>query len=841
MGVVYKAQDLKLDRHVALKFLPRHLTNQETAKRRFILEAKAASALQHHNICTIHGIDETPDGQLFICMDYYQGETLKDKIATGPLPIGQVVDMVTQVTEGLAKAHEAGMVHRDVKPANLMVTEDGVVKILDFGLAKLAGQTKVTKTGTTVGTVAYMSPEQARGQELDHRSDIFSLGAVLYELLAGQPPFKAAHDAAVTYRIIHTEPEALDTYRPDVPDVLTRVVETALQKEVDARYQGATEVLADLKLLQNGTSPGAPTRTRKRRAIRRHVIAVGVSLSLLIAGYIGVTRYVIPLWRGTPSERKMLAVLPFENLGPAEDDYFADGITEEITFRLAGIRELGVIARTSVMQYKNTDKDIQQIGEELGVDYVLEGTVRWQRAQGEPDQARITPQLIRVSNATHLWAGRYDGVLTEVFQVQSDIAEKVASALNITLLEPERRLIASKLTDNVEALDYYLRGNEYSRRGVTHPNASRLAATLYGKAVALDSSFALAYAKLSRVHTELYWHAEREPEDLAKAKQAVDKAIELSPDLPDARVSLGSYYYHNKEYDRALLEFDHAREFQPSNSDLLAEIGYVQRRLGRYGQAAANLETAAKLDPRNAVLAINVGNTYLRMREYRKAQIYYGRAISHNPDEDLAYERSALLIMMRDGDVTAARHLLQMVSQLAEPTPRFRRTSAWIDACAGDYQAALEKLTIEDPSSPGTILYERAATYGLLNMPELQRAHYDSARVILEQAVAADPENGGHHVGLGIAYAGLGLKTDAIREGELAMQLAPISQDAHWNPAIAISLARIYVMVAEYDAAIDRIEYLLSIPAELSIPMLRIDPTWAPLRELPRFQKLLHG
>jgi serine/threonine protein kinase len=262
MGVVYKAEDTKLKRTVALKFLPPELTRDKDAKTRFIHEARAASALQHNNICAIHEIDETPDGQLFICMDCYEGETLKEKIARGPLPIDEALDIAIQATEGLLKAHEAGMVHRDVKPANVTVTEDGVVKILDFGLAKLAGMTKVTKTGTTVGTVSYMSPEQAKGEEVDHRSDIWSLGIVLYELLTGEPPFKGQHEAALLYEIVHEVPEPVTSIRPEVPEAMTQIVDRALSKDREARYASATDLLDNLKAIQRRLQP-ADARARE--------------------------------------------------------------------------------------------------------------------------------------------------------------------------------------------------------------------------------------------------------------------------------------------------------------------------------------------------------------------------------------------------------------------------------------------------------------------------------------------------------------------------------------------------------------------------------------------------
>ncbi len=832
MGTVYKAKHLKLDSFVALKFLPPHSVTQEAVKKRFIQEAKAASSLEHPNICTIHDIDETPEGRMFIVMSYYEGETLQDKMANGPLQLDETIDITAQIASGLAKAHERGITHRDIKPANVLITTEGVAKVVDFGLAKLAGRTKVTKSGTMVGTVAYMSPEQASGKEVDPRSDVFSLGVVLYELLSGTLPFWGDHEAAVIYSILNQDPKPLSEFRSDLQEGVQRVIDKALAKRREERYPSAVELLADLKRLQEDQIVSALEKRTTKRVHRRAVAYAAIGLAVAIAAYV-----VYP--RVFPPGRIMLAVLPFENLGPAEDAYFADGITDEITARLAGVRRLGVIARTSVIQYKDTNKNIQQIGEELGVDYILEGTIRWQRAGDDPGRVRVTPQLITVADATHLWANVYDEDLAGIFEVQSDISEKVVSALNITLLDLERELVESRPTDNLEAFDYYLRGKEYASRGVTDSRATRLAGQLYEKAIELDPDFASAYAQLSRAYTELYWHTGREDEDLARAKQAADNAMRAGSDMPEVRVAVASYYYHLHDYDRALEELSHARERWPNDSGVLAEIGYVQRRMGDYDRAIDNIERAFELDPRSAVTAINLGNTFLRVREYAKAEVYFDRAISYNPDEDIAYGRKALLYMMRDGGAQAAQRLLRTAADLVEPTPWFNRTWAWVDACAGDYQAAVEKYAINNPTLPGANHYDRAAMYGLLGRPELERAHYDSARVVLEQKVAEAPEEAGYHAGLGIAYAGLGRKEDAIREGELAVQLAPISKDAHWNPAIAIKLARIYTMAGEYDAATDRLEQLLSIPVDLSVPLLRIDPAWAPMRGYPRFQELV--
>ncbi|UCE19575.1 MAG: protein kinase [Gemmatimonadota bacterium] len=376
MGVVYKAEDNKLDRIVALKFLPPELTRDPEAKERFVHEAKAASSFEHNNICTIYEIDETNDGQLFIAMACYDGETLEEKIRRGPLKIEEAVHLAMQMAEGLKDAHEKDIIHRDMKPANIMVTSKGQVKIMDFGLAKLRGQTKLTKEGTTLGTVAYMSPEQARGGEVDQRSDIWSLGVMLYEMVTGQRPFEGEYNQAVMYAIMNNDPEPITGLRTGVPMELERIIHKCIEKNPAERYQTGADLLADFHHLQRISStqtipsktriskPPVRSMARKLTGLAALVIVATVAIVLLVRQFTPSVHEVIP-------ERKMLVVLPFENLGPPEDEYFADGITEEITSRLAALHGLGVISRTSAFYYKDTKKTLKQIGDELKVDYVL--------------------------------------------------------------------------------------------------------------------------------------------------------------------------------------------------------------------------------------------------------------------------------------------------------------------------------------------------------------------------------------------------------------------------------------------------------------------------------------
>jgi serine/threonine protein kinase/tetratricopeptide (TPR) repeat protein len=846
MGVVYKAQDIKLQRLVALKFLPPHIAEHPEEKARFIHEARSASSLNHPNVTTIHGIEESPEG-LFIVMEFVEGRTLKQVIEEETLSIKKVLDIGIQICEGLAIAHEKGIVHRDIKSDNIMLTPRGQVKIMDFGLAKLKGSTKITQTGSTLGTASFMSPEQASGEDVDQRSDIFSYGVVLYEMITGQLPFKGDHEAAIIYSIVNETPEPLARYKTGVPGELQRIVNKALAKDKNVRYQHAGDLLVDLKSLFREEIPTTPKKPR-RDLWNRYVVTSALAILAIIAGYWIVKTYVLEKAGKQESGRKMLAVLPFENLGAPEQEYFASGITDEITTQLAKVSGLGVISRTSVLPYKNTRKTIQQIGKELGVQYLLEGTILWDKF-GVTNRVRINPQLIRVKDGTHVWAESYDRVLEQIFALQSDIAEKVASALNITLLQAEQRYIATKPTENLEAYEYYLRGKDYWDR-LHNEQDNLIVIEMYEKAVEIDPGFALAYASLSWAHTRMFWYYyDRTDERLYKAKEAVDRALELKPDLPEAHLAFGYYYYWGSwDYDHALEQFAIAQKGQPNNSDLFQAIAFVQRRQGKWEQAVTNLKKAVELDPRLPGIVSEVALTDQYMRNYAEALYYIDRAITLAPDWPSFYSNKAWLYLVSEGDTKKARKVLQEaagkvdVSQLAPDL-------VWLDVLDGDYQRALARVpeigayTMPD-GFVDTISYflTKVRIYNLLNQLQLKLSCCDSAGVILENKIQSRPNDALFHSQLGIAYAGLGRKEQAIREGKKGVELLLVSKDALDGSGLVRNLAEIYVMVGDYDSAIDQLEYLLSIPSDnISLPYLRIDSTWAPLRNNPRFQKLLAG
>ncbi|UCF79390.1 MAG: protein kinase [Candidatus Eiseniibacteriota bacterium] len=549
MGVVYRAEDTKLKRTVALKFLPLHLTNNEEARSRFIREAQAASAMDHLNICTIHEIDETSAGQIFICMPFYTGETLKKKIARGPLPVGQVKDITRGVLNGLVKAHEHGIVHRDIKPANLMVTDDGVVKIVDFGLAKLAGAPGSRGGGMAVGTVAYMSPEQARGEEVDLRTDLWSLGVVAYEMLSGRLPFEADYPEALMYLILYEEPRSLTSFRSDVPDALRKVVKKAMSKDRGKRYQSAAAFLEDLDRL--------------------------------------------PAQGEAPSERKVsIAVLPFEDISPGRDnEYFSDGLTEEIISDLSRIHSLCVISRTSAMRLKGTDRDARTIGRDLNVRYLLEGSVR-----KVGSSLRVIAQLIDATTDSHVWAEKYSGTLEEVFDVQERVSRSIAEALRLKLSPEEERRIAERPIGDIRAYESYLKARKeimrFTEEGLERSLQYLKEATdIVGENPLLLAGMGYTYWSFANLGV-------RPPEKyLSKAEACAARVFELEPDSPRGHMLLGLVSVTKGNVREGVRHLKRTLLTDPNNPDALFWLVIAYGSTGRTTLAMQFAERLLEVDP----------------------------------------------------------------------------------------------------------------------------------------------------------------------------------------------------------------------------------------------------
>jgi serine/threonine-protein kinase len=854
MGEVYRAHDETLDRDVAIKVLPASVAQDPERIGRFEREAKAVAKLDHPNILAIHDFG-TDDGVTYSVTELLEGETLRERLDEAALPWRRAAEVAASIADGLAAAHSKGIIHRDLKPENVFITSDRRVKVLDFGLAKVeegpieeldtvTSPSPGTVAGTVMGTIGYMAPEQVRGEPADARSDIFALGCVLYEMLTESTPFRRDTAVETMAAILKEDAAPISSITPGVPPTLAGVVFKCLEKRPEDRFSSAH----DLMLTLNAIDAAAVQPVHEQSVIANrwpHALAV------LIAAVIAMLVILPPeaLFERQADDTAdapvpRIVILPFENLGSPDDEYFASGITEEITSRLAAVSGLQVISRTSARRYAGTDKTIGEIGEELRVGYVLEGTIRWDRDGTGYGRVRITPQLIRVVDDSNLWSDRYDRVLEDIFAVQSSIAEEVTNRLETTILEPERRVVEARPTENMEAYQAYLLGLQYWWTGEDEPTA-RMMLEMLERAVRLDPDFALAHALLSQAHSQ-YYHYKYDFTDgrRVKARQSAERALELQPGLAEARLALGWYYYWcHRDYGAALAEIAAAEISRPNDPNLLNAKWAIFRRMGRWQEALETMALELELDPRGYLITYECGAALTAMRRYAQAEEYVARAIEIAPDRPDAYSYAVLHYVLWDGDTERARRVL-----LGAPTlddPRLLHMSLLLDYYDRDYDALLtgieelqsDVLALEDAYLPKGLL--RCIALDASGDGESASAACESAVSVLTTEIERRPYDYRLYSALGHAYAVLGRAEDAVTAAERGVAEMPLSRDAFEGARPAIELAKVSASVGDHDRAIDQIEDLLSIPCRLSVPLLRLDPAWDPLRDLPRFQVLL--
>ncbi len=835
MGEVYLAEDTKLNRTVAIKLLPKVLSSDPEFRARFTREARAVASLSHPGIVTVHEVGEY-QGRPFFTMEHAKGHSLKEMIQSESLTLAQVVDVAVQVCEGMAEAHNAGLIHRDIKPSNILVDEKGRVRILDFGLARVAGEPELTRTPSLMGTIRYLSPEQVKGEELTPASDLFSIGVVLYQMLTGSMPFTGEYEASVLYAIVNDTPPTVGSLRPELPPQFEHILSKLLEKDPKNRFESATDVAAALRATLNS---GVEDRSKvEHPSVKKTLRALFVIVPILIAVVV-VVGWRLQMFRSSDSlsDRKMLAVLPFENLGRSEDEYFADGMTDAITMQLAKFGDLGVISRTSSMLYKDSERSLQEIGTELGAEYLVTGTIYWDRS-AEVDRVRVDASLVRVADDSYLWGNSYERVLDRIFFLQSEIAQNVTRALHVAVGESELRPLQTGLTDNLEAYDFYLRGNEYFNRSEDREDI-QFSIQMYEHAIELDPDFAAAYAMLSRGHSSMYSdNHDRSPERWQAAKGAANKALQLDPDLAEGHLALGYCYYGKQDFEQALAEFAVVQERQPNNRYLYNAIAAVQRRQGNLKQSVQNFLRALELDPRSHRRAFDVGLTFGMMHQYTQAETYLNRAIQLAPDWALPYIYRAWLHIFRDGNIAKAKAIL------AETPPQASLTASqyywWLArVLESDYQKVLDETTM----GTDTVAYylHCAQIHRLMEQHKIEYAYADSARRILEGRMQQQPEEALFHSHLGLAYAGLRKKDKAIAHGSKAVELLPTSKEAFDAPFLVANLTETFVIFGEYNAAVEQIEFLLSIPGFMSVPYLKLDPLWLPLHDHPGFKRLLES
>ena len=677
--MVYEAEDLNLKRHVALKFLPDDLIATPEALERFRREAQSASALNHPNICTIHEIGEH-EGRPFIAMEMMKGKTLKHAISGKALEIDQVLDLGSQIADALDAAHAEHIIHRDIKPANIFVTERGQAKLLDFGLAKQMSRAdadadlptrsaveQLTQTGTAMGTVAYMSPEQARGKELDARTDLFSFGVVMYEMVTGALPFTGQNTGEVLEAIFMKQPMAIARLSKDAPQELERIIYKALEKDRNLRYSSATEMRTDLQRLKRDTSVGSVVRASSRKmetadaatdrgrnprdTRKSWILASGVIGLLLLVG-------IYWLMRGTKSpvpatitvkqaaqiksQTPSIAVLPFVDMSPGKDqEYFSDGLAEELLNDLAHIQGLRVIGRTSSFAFKGKSEDLRVIGQKLDVANILEGSVR-----KEGNKVRITAQLVNASDGSHLWSEIYDRQLDDIFKVQEDIANAVAGALKVTLLQVQKPESKAKEA-SAEAFNAYLQGRYfYDRRS---KEDLEKAIGYYEQALRIDPNYARAWAGLSAVHSRQGdWGYVPLDEGYAKGRKEAEKALELDPNLAEAYAQVGQIkIVYDWDWIGADVAYKRALELEPANADAVWGASLLAATLGRFDEAISAVRRAIELDPLRTAAHYYLGLHSYYAGQLKEAEQAYQKVLELNPQYPAAHQTLGLIYLLQ--------------------------------------------------------------------------------------------------------------------------------------------------------------------------------------------------
>ncbi len=839
MATVYRARDTQHDRPVALKVLHAELAESLGAER-FQREIRVAASLQHPHILSVHDSGST-DGHLWFTMPFVEGESLRDRLTRErQLPVADALRITREVALALDYAHRHGVIHRDIKPENILLT-DGQALVADFGIARALGGAAeaLTSTGTIIGTPAYMSPEQASGDNaIDGRTDIYSLGSVLYEMLAGEPPFSAPTAQALIARAMTESPRPLHTVRSTISRQLSGAVEQAMAKSPADRPATAADFA---RLLEStATMPAVAPAASPRRMSWWMAVATAVAIVGIMGGGLGV------LWsrqHPTGTGERKVAVLPFENAGSADDEYFAEGMTDEVRSRLSTIRGLRVTARASSSQYRRSKKTPRQIGRELEVQYLLQGTVRWSKANGV-NRVRVTPELIDVSNEESRWSAPYDTVMSDVFAVQASIAAKVAEALNVALAPPVQVQIAARPTSSLDAYDEFLKGEQItSSLGNTDPPTLLKGLAHYESAVRLDSTFARAWSAIARSYSTISGTSPTRA-SVERARVAAERALQLAPDRPEGRLAMGSYLINVKlDYEGARQQYLEGLGHDPNNADLLVALASVERTIGKFDDALTHIKQAALLDPRSIAVARRLASAYHDLRRFTEELPAWDRALALAPD-NLPIIQGKAVGFLALGQLDSVHALVHAKLAIVDTTAllvRFSMFQEMMWTLPPELWPKILPLTVKDFSGDkGHWGLKLGHTYLLLGDTARGRMFGDSARADFEARLREFPDRAQLHELLGRALALGGHRAEAIAEAERSLALRETTLDVALRPYVHFQVARILVQSGEYDKALDLIEPLVTTYASDVTPdYLRLDPTFKPLYGNARFQRLL--
>ena len=854
-GVVYRARQKSLNRTVALKVIGVGRWATGTHLRRFRLEAEAAARLNHPSIVPIHEIGER-DGYCYFSMNLIEGGQLDEVLAHEAIPIRRAVELIAKLARTVNYAHEHGILHRDIKPGNILIDAEGEPHLTDFGLARLIEtENSVTRTTEMLGTPSYMAPEQVGGMNLaaaglTNTTDVYGLGAVLYQLLTGHPPFAGGTTYETIKLLLETEPRPPRLWNPKVDRDLSTICLKCLEKHPRRRYPSALTLAEDLeRWLRHEPIQArrAGVFGRGKKWLQRNPTAAGIAvLTVALVAAVGVIVWKTDLFHHPAAAG--IAVLPFENLSnDREDASFADGVQDDLLTKLAKIADLKVISRTSVMGYRGK-QNTRQIGDELGVSHVLEGSVRKTGAW-----LHINAQLIDARTDAHVWAEEYDRDLKDMFSMQSEIAQKVAGKLHAKISPAEKLAIERAPTADLTAFDLYSRAKSLLLTpNLTFGRGSKLqkATDLLNQAIAHDPTFFAAYCQLAWTHDLFHFFGlDRTPERLALAEAAIQAAFRLRPDSGEAHVARAEHLYRGYlDYDGALAELETARQTLPNDSRLFELQGYIERRRpgGTDEMALRYFDRAIELDPRNTFVLRQAAFSYDGLRRYAEEEIVLDRALAIEPDNNHWKVARARVDYDSKADT---RRLHQVIEEIRTKDPNDIKNSAnnWL-VCAlaeRDPAAATNALVVLGENGFGgeTLIYSQRFVEGLIarmtHEDTMGRAAFTAARSEQDKLVRAHPDDAGALCVLGLIDAALGRKEEALSEGRRAVELLPVEKDATNGKRMIMSLARIAAWVGDKDLACQQLAVVIQLPSELSYGELKLQPWWDPLRGDPCFEKIV--